>query len=161
MFAPVAAHLCNGVELTELGTPIDPARLLPSVIPLPRSEGEALLTEVLWVDRFGNVELNVGPDEVTEVWGESWTLSGQARLSIVLDDHRRAATVVDAFDDLPTGALGLVVDSLGMYAVVMSRSSAAAELRLGAGDQVRLVQLVIEAPASTPVDAPITLGPRR
>jgi S-adenosylmethionine hydrolase len=30
VFAPAAAHLCNGVELTELGPEVDPALLLPA-----------------------------------------------------------------------------------------------------------------------------------
>jgi len=61
VFAPAAAHLCNGVELYELGTPVDPGLLLPGTVPLPRHEGDELVTEVLWVDRFGNAQLNVGP----------------------------------------------------------------------------------------------------
>ena len=54
MFAPVAAHLCNGVDLADLGEPIDPTCCCRSVIPLPRIEGASLVCEVLWVDRFGN-----------------------------------------------------------------------------------------------------------
>ena len=33
VFAPAAAHLCNGVALAELGTEIDPISLLPGLIP--------------------------------------------------------------------------------------------------------------------------------
>src|SRR5687768_12978603 len=64
IFAPAAAHLCNGVPLDELGTPIDPISLRPGLMPLPRDDGGALVTEVLWVDRFGNCQLNVDPAEV-------------------------------------------------------------------------------------------------
>src|SRR3954447_27024324 len=66
VFAPVAAHLCNGVDFADLGELIEPDLLLPGVVPLPRQEGSALVTEVLWVDRFGNCQLNVGPDEVEQ-----------------------------------------------------------------------------------------------
>src|SRR5690606_19035378 len=52
VFAPVAAHLCNGVPLEEVGTEIDPATLTPGMLPISRMEGEELVAEVLWVDRY-------------------------------------------------------------------------------------------------------------
>ena len=69
VFAPVAAHLCNGVDLAELGEPVDPVTLLPQVVPVSREEGGELVGEVLWVDRFGNAQLNVGPEDV-DGWGD-------------------------------------------------------------------------------------------
>src|SRR5690606_34750158 len=36
IFAPAAAHLCNGGDLTDLGPEIDPGLLLPATLPLPR-----------------------------------------------------------------------------------------------------------------------------
>ena len=74
IFAPVAAHLCNGVPLAALGEPIDPDALVPGVIPVPREEPAGLVAEVLWVDRFGNAQLNVGPDDVAG-WGDAVSLA--------------------------------------------------------------------------------------
>src|SRR5437763_2823389 len=64
VFAPAAAYLCEGVDLLELGETVDPLSLLPGILPLTRAENGRLLSEVLWVDRFGNVQLNVDPDEI-------------------------------------------------------------------------------------------------
>src|SRR5205807_6430178 len=64
IFAPAAAHLCAGVELEELGEPVDPSTLLPGTLPLSRLEEGRVVGEVLWVDRFGTVQLNVDPDEL-------------------------------------------------------------------------------------------------
>ncbi|NIR36421.1 MAG: SAM-dependent chlorinase/fluorinase, partial [Actinobacteria bacterium] len=61
VFAPAAAHLCNGVPLTDLGPEIDPAGLMPGVLPVSREENGEIVAEVLWVDRFGNCQLNVDP----------------------------------------------------------------------------------------------------
>ena len=36
VFAPAAAHLCNEVDLSDLGRAIDPYALLPGMVPLPR-----------------------------------------------------------------------------------------------------------------------------
>src|SRR3954469_18610438 len=50
VFAPVAGHLCNGVDLSELGDEVDPVTLLPGVLPVPKLEDGVLHAEVLWVD---------------------------------------------------------------------------------------------------------------
>jgi S-adenosyl-L-methionine hydrolase (adenosine-forming) len=64
IFAPVAANLCLGVPLSELGRTLDPGELVPGVLPISRVEGDALVAEVLWVDRFGNLQLNVDPGDI-------------------------------------------------------------------------------------------------
>src|SRR5439155_14995424 len=64
VFGPAAAHLCNGVDLADLGEEVDPHSLLPGLLPITRIEDGALVAEVLWVDRYGNVQLNVDPDEI-------------------------------------------------------------------------------------------------
>ncbi len=114
VLAPVAAHLCNGTDLADLGTPIDPALLLPGLIPLPREEGGVLHGEITWVDRFGNCQLNIGPDDVA-AWGP--------RLRVTLGDAAtgsvRSLGVVTAFGDIGAGAPGLVVDASGMLAIAL------------------------------------------
>ena len=52
VFAPAAAHLCNGVELTELGPEIDPFALTPAMIPITREENGELLAEVRAASRM-------------------------------------------------------------------------------------------------------------
>ena len=52
VFAPAAAHLCNGVPMHELGPAIDPASLIPGLIPVSFTDSENITAEVLWVDRF-------------------------------------------------------------------------------------------------------------
>ncbi len=128
VFAPVAAHLCNGVDLAEFGEAVDPGTLLPQVVPVTRMEAGELVAEVLWVDRFGNAQLNLGPEEVAD-WGE--------RVRLGLPSGPRTATVATNFASLGNG-IGLVVDSYGLLAVALDRRSAADELGLGAGDIVRL-----------------------
>ena len=64
VFAPAAAHLCAGVDIAELGELIDAGTLQPGLLPLTRHEDATVLGEVLWIDRFGNAQLNVDPDEV-------------------------------------------------------------------------------------------------
>jgi S-adenosylmethionine hydrolase len=161
IFAPAAAHLANGVDLAELGEAIDPALLLPGVVPLSRLEADVLLCEVLWVDHFGNCQLNVGPDELAEL-AEADT---RVRVSVgdLSDPTVRVAAVADAFADVPGGAVGLVVDSYGMLALALDRRSAAEELGIAAGDQVRITRLEPGGAGSAigPVTSPVELRPGR
>ena len=158
IFAPVAAHLCNGVDLAEVGEEIDPALVMPAVVPIASDErhtvhGDGLRCEITWVDRFGNCQLNVGRDE-TEPLGDV--------IKVVLpgggssDDVVRVARVTDHYAGIGDGALGLVVDSYGMLALSLDRSSAAEMLGVAAGDAVLLFPGQI-----TPGTASVDIRPAR
>lgn len=132
VFAPVAAHLCNGIPFHELGDVVDPDILMPGLIGLPQIGANEILTEVTWVDVYGNCQLNVGPDDVAQLAG------GSGRLSVVVDGNERSAALVAAFDDIADGALGLVTDSYGMLALAKRQDSAARDVGVASGDQVVL-----------------------
>jgi S-adenosylmethionine hydrolase len=129
VFAPAAAHLCLGVPLTDLGRAVDPLSLLPGLLPLPRPEGDALVAEVLWVDRFGNCQLNVDPDEVS---------SFGPRVQVRWRDDVRTAERATTYQGIAPGQIGLVVDSYGMLAVCLGKRSAAEELAMPVGTEVTL-----------------------
>jgi S-adenosylmethionine hydrolase len=133
IFAPVAAHLCAGVSLEELGTEIDPLGLLPGLLPLTRVEGNKLLAEVLWVDRYGNCQLNVDPEEISHL---------RDRANIHLPGGRtRVGRRARSYGDLKVGEIGLIVDSYGLVSLAADRSSAAEELGLRPSDGVSLSPL--------------------
>jgi S-adenosylmethionine hydrolase len=130
VFAPAAAHLCAGVDLAELGELIDPITLLPGILPLSRQEEDGAVTgEVLWVDRFGNVQLNVDPDELILL---------DDPLVLRFGEQTRTAVRVRTYSELRTGQIGLVTDSYGLVSISLDRNSAAEELRLHAGDGVTI-----------------------
>ena len=146
VFGPAAAHLCLGVPMSDLGTAIDPARLMPGMLPVSEIQDDGSITvEVLWVDRFGNVQLNVEPEHLAD-WDGAVSISG-GRVD-------RTAARVDTFAEIPRGGFGLLVDSYGLIALAVDRGSAAAELTLSEGDELIL------RPADRPVtvSSPVTLG---
>jgi S-adenosylmethionine hydrolase len=146
IFAPVAAHLCNGVRLSELGDSIDPNLLLPGVVPLSRTEGDETIAEVTWVDRYGNCQLNVGPDDIA-------ALGNKVQISFTSpsgERTNRAASVASNFAEIG-GGIGLVIDSFGMLAISLDRRSAADELSIAVGDAVRLSALQEREGISSPV----------
>lgn len=150
IFAPAAAHICNGVELDELGPEVDTMSLMPATVPLPRDVGNGIVSEVLWVDRFGNCQLNVGPEDLPP----SWTGDVQLRVGSPTDPTGgvvRRAIRAESFAAIGPGQAGLVLDSYGMLAVCLYRRSAAEELGLTAGDQVQLASLSGTQPGVTEV----------
>lgn len=138
VFAPAAAHLCTGVPLDELGTPIDPHTLTPGIFPLSREEEGTLVCEVLWIDRYGNVQLNIAEDDLAG-FGELVT--------VVVNNRRRVARRAAAYADVRVGELGLIVDSHGLLSLSIDRASAAHELEVPTGAQVILEPLDDDEPA--------------
>lgn len=153
VFAPAAAHLCLGEDLESLGSSIDPGLLLPGMVPLPREEADGLHAEVLWVDRFGNCQLNAGPDELGAIAGVGPTVS------VTVGDERRSGRIVTTFAELSPGSIGLVLDSQGVYALAMDQRSAASELGIGEGDAVVLA-FADDGGAEPAPTSPVTLRTR-
>ncbi len=135
IFAPAAAQLCLGTPLEALGPEISLDGLRPGIIPLTRFEEGRLEAEVLWVDRFGNAQLNVDPDEI-DGWDE--------RLELAVGGRVRTARRMRTYADAKPGEIGLVVDSYGMLSLSVDRGSAAVELGIDAGDAVSLAPLADE-----------------
>jgi len=136
IFAPVAARLAAGEPLGSAGDPSDPDGLVTLELPLPRHEDGSLIAHAIYVDRFGNVRLNVGHDQL---------IGGEAALGVGLGDvveleagahGRHRAHYARTFADMATGELLLYEDADGTLAVAVSRGSAAARLGLAAGDEL-------------------------
>ncbi len=151
VFAPAAGHLCNGVDLTEFGELVDAASLTPAAVPLPNTEDDGVISgEVLWIDRFGNCQLNIGPEQLDAMTGNDMVVRVTPG-----DGTPRVANRVITFAELGTGAVGLLTDSYGMLALVCDRRSAAAELGLGSGDDIALE--VITDGETTPANRAVTV----
>ena len=143
VLAPAAAHLANGLPLDALGEAVDGAGLVPGMVGLWRTiPGGALEAEVWWVDRFGNCQLNVGPDDLAAHGAEPG-----GPVEVRMGEQVRAARWVHTYADAKASELVCLVDSYGMVALALDRRSAAAELGLHAGSAVTLV------PPGTSVDA--------
>ncbi len=138
LFAPAAAHLCNGVQMSELGPEVDPASLRPGLLPVAHDDGGDLVSEILWIDRFGNCQLNVAPADMTHLGSV---------IQIVIGDQLRTAELVAGYDDIPAGRVGLITDSSGLISIAVARSSAAAQLAVAEGAEVRLRPVDSDRPA--------------
>jgi S-adenosylmethionine hydrolase len=149
ILAPAAGHLAAGATLDDLGPAVDPAGLVPGLVALPRHEDDGTIAaEVWWVDRFGNCQLNLDPDELR--------LAGAApgdRIELRVGSTSRVARWVHTYADGKPSELLALVDSYGLVSLALDRESAAAALGLRAGSAVTVV------PPGAGTTAPATLRP--
>jgi S-adenosylmethionine hydrolase len=141
LFAPAAAALCGGVPVDTLGLRIDPATLVRLAEPVAErgvlADGRRCIrTEVLWVDRFGNVKLGITVDpELAEL------LALDVEIAATLERPGGGSFVMRAvrtFADLSDEELGVMADADGNLAVVARERSAALLLDVGPGDLFEL-----------------------
>ncbi len=145
VLAPAAAYLSTGTPLTDLGSEIDPAGLVPGLVGLPRPvEGGAIEAEVWWVDRFGNCQLNLGPEELVDAGG-----APGGPVEVRIGDRARSARWVHTYAHAKPSELVLIVDSYGMLALCLDRRSAAAEYGLTPGASVTVLPPGASAPDAT------------
>jgi S-adenosyl-L-methionine hydrolase (adenosine-forming) len=129
IFAPVAARLAGGAALGDAGEPCDPSGLVAVELPEPRVEDGVLVAHVLYIDRFGNVQLNV-EEPSFEVGAEVDVTAASGR--------SERARYVRTFADAGAGELILYEDSYGRLAVAVNQGDAATRLDMTVDDELRI-----------------------
>ena len=130
IFGPAAAHIASGVDLSELGDEVEVSSLVPGLMPITSKEDDGLHAEVLWVDQYGNAQINLDPTELEIKENEI------NHFEIKTGGLTRIAKKVETFEELGAGELGLTIDSYGLVALVTGRGSAAEEMKINTGNQV-------------------------
>jgi S-adenosyl-L-methionine hydrolase (adenosine-forming) len=134
VLAPAAAHLAAGVALETLGPEIDPATLAEMMIPEPRVERKKIECEVLDLNRFGNVLLNVRTSHLADAG-----LDQTATLQIDATSGSARAHWGLTYADVEPGGWGLIVDPRGWVLVVRENPENAAHgLGVNPGDPIWL-----------------------
>jgi S-adenosyl-L-methionine hydrolase (adenosine-forming) len=133
LFSPAAAHLANGVDLGELGPPIDPEALVRLDLPQPEIGHARIRAVVLGVDRFGNIALNLNRDHL-----DSAGIVPGMRVEIAARGNRYYAVAARTFADATRGELILYEDSYRNVAVAVTRGSAADLLGIDEGGELLL-----------------------
>jgi S-adenosylmethionine hydrolase len=148
ILAPAAAHLAAGVDAGELGDEVDPAGLVPGLVSLPQhDEGGAIHGEVWWIDRFGNCQLNIDPDELRVHGAEPG-----GPIEVRFGDQARSVRWVHTYADAKPSELVLLVDSYGLASLALDRGSAAAECHLQSASPITLVPPDASVSGATPGD---------
>jgi S-adenosylmethionine hydrolase len=129
VFAPVAAHLAKGLALDDLGPALDVRTLSRVELPQPEFDADGIHTEVLGIDRYGNVQLSARASDLDRLAGPLEVATAAGGVPI---------TRAETFADVAEGQLAVIVDSAGWAAMVLNRGSAAEALGLAAGEPITL-----------------------
>jgi S-adenosylmethionine hydrolase len=133
LFSPAAAHLALGVSPSELGPPIDPDTLVRPDLPEPEVGHSRLRATILYVDGFGNIQLNLTREHLEQVGIVPGT-----RVELLLGPERYYAVAARTFSDARPGDLILYEDAYRRIAVAISRGSAAEMFGVSAGQELRI-----------------------
>jgi len=129
LFAPAAALLASGeAALDDLGPSVAPASVMPLMLPLPKVEFSMVIGEAWWVDVYGNVETNIGPDDLMMIGARP---GGQVMVRIGATEH--GGTWVETFGDVGDGELAVHVDSAGLMALAVRGGRADEEMNASPG----------------------------
>lgn len=126
ILAPVAAHLAAGLDPSRLGSPLAQLEMLDCA--QPRKEKCRVVGEVLYVDSFGNLITNIGPDEIAG-------LIEPSRLTIECGG-REVAGIVPTYGAALAGELIALFDSQGRLEIALVNGNAAASLGVRPGERV-------------------------
>ena len=99
------------------------------------------------VDQYGNVQLNIGPDDLAD-WGDPFGL--------VIDTTAVTVPLRGAYRDIGTGEVGAVVDSSGLISLAVNGGSAAEHLGISASDELRIER--VDAGARADVSTAVSLS---
>lgn len=128
LFAPVAAHLANGLPVTELGPQITDYIKLSFGEGIQR--GHILEGEIIYIDSFGNV--------ITNIAGELLHKFASIGVTLVVEVSRKSvsARYVQTYGEVEPNELVVTVGSHGQVEIATHLGSAAQRLRARTGETI-------------------------
>jgi len=145
LFAPAAAHVALGVPVEELGPPLDPDALVRLDIPEPEVGTGTVRATVLYVDGFGNMQLNLTRDDLERVHVVPGT-----RVELEFAGERYYAIAARTFADARKGDIILYEDSYRNIAVAITGGQAGEMFGVGPGQEVSIrTELPLARPRAT------------
>jgi len=133
IFSPAAAHIASGVGLAELGPALDPADPRRLEVPEPTVGEARIRATVLYIDRFGNVQLNVTAEHLGRIGVEPGN-----RVEVEVGFERYFVFAARTFADARTGDIVLYEDAYANIALAINQGNAAQMFSVQVGDELRL-----------------------
>ena len=136
VFAPVAAHLANGIAFEQVGPTIDEGDLVDLRLPEASARDGGLDSAVLYIDTFGNVRVAGQPNDLEAAAGP---LTPGRRFRALAVGTAHELPWVATFGDVRPGELLLYDDAdYAGLAFAVNQGSAADRLGLLPDDPVRI-----------------------
>jgi hypothetical protein len=129
-FAPAAAWLAKGIELSALGRPAASFHRID--LPRPQTTADGLTGEVLRADRFGNLITNLDRTTVLRL-----VQTGTFEIRV---GSRQVPHLVSTYSDVAPGEICALFGSTDHLEIAANGASAAGELGVGRGAVVQILR---------------------
>ena len=134
VFSPAAAHLANGVAPAELGPELAGGSLVRLELPAPEIAESHIRATVLYVDRYGNVQLNLSRGDL-----ERAGIVPGTSLELDFGFDRYYATAARTFADARPGDIILYEDAYENIAVAITDGDAAEMFTIRPGQELSVL----------------------
>jgi len=133
IFGPVAAHLAQGTDPARMGSPLVASALEMPSLHAPEIAGGTISVEVLHVDHYGNVIVNLpaGSDSAAK-----FHMGNLVKISIGHESF--AGPMVRTYAEGEKGRLILLYGANGLLEISMNQGSAAEKLKVDPGTTILL-----------------------
>lgn len=129
IFAPVAAHIANGVSMDKLGKPLDSLVTYRWAVPI--SDKDGIQGWIVHIDRFGNLISNISEDLIFE--------SGKPSQLKVYVGNTILKGLVSTFGAVTDGEPAAYIGSSGMLEIGINKGNAREMLGVVKGAQVSII----------------------
>ena len=134
--APAAAHLASGVGLEALGPALPPGELVRLELPAPEIGTRRIRATVVYVDRFGNVQLNLTSAEL-----ERAGIEPESRVEVAVGFERYFAIAASTFAEVRRGDIVLYEDAYRNISLAINQGNAAEMFGAALGHELELTAL--------------------
>ncbi len=135
LFAPIAGHILNGLNIEKLGPPPETYKLLE--LPVVGENENELTGEVIYVDQFGNLISNISEEMVSKRWDNLTSL----QLSC---DGKEVGQFQGTYGFAEKNQPLALFNSMGLVEIAVNCGSAAEYFKAGVGARVVLSERPME-----------------
>jgi S-adenosyl-L-methionine hydrolase (adenosine-forming) len=133
VFSPAAAHLAKGIDLNELGPAVELGSLVRLELPQPEISQRRIRATCLYVDRFGNMQLNLTRADL-----DNCGVKPGHQVEVEHSGDRYYAIAARTFADARSGEIILYEDAYDNVALAISGGNAAQTFNVSAGNELRI-----------------------
>jgi S-adenosylmethionine hydrolase len=132
VFAPIAAWLSKGINITKFGDHISDYTTLP--VPVPAMPARNVIEgEVIYIDRFGNLITNIDSKQIDDFCSNNPC----ENLRVIVKE--KEATLKKYYSEAEDKRLYSLLNSFGYLELFVNGGSAASELGVTVGEKIRVI----------------------
>lgn len=132
IFAPAAAWLSRGINVSNFGDPIDDYVNIPIPVPVMPSKN-IIEGEAIYIDRFGNVTTNIKTQNIDELLGSK--PEGKFRVIVKGSEAPLKNYYSEAADD----GLYSLINSFGYLELFVKKGNASSDFGIAVGEKVGVI----------------------